>query len=41
MVNYPQQIAHARKLIEQGGHHDIVAKSLGVSQRTLYRWLEK
>lgn len=36
----PQQIAHARKLIEQGEHHDNVAKSLGVSRRTLYRRLE-
>ena len=33
----PQQIDHARKLIEQGEHHDRVAKSLGVSRRTLYR----
>lgn len=33
----PQQIDHARKLIEQGEHHDTVAKSLGVSRRTLYR----
>jgi DNA invertase Pin-like site-specific DNA recombinase len=37
----PQQVAHAQKLIEQGEHHDTVAKSLGVSRRTLYRWLEK
>lgn len=36
----PQQIEHARKLIEQGEHHDSVAKSLNVSRRTLYRWLE-
>jgi DNA invertase Pin-like site-specific DNA recombinase len=35
----PQQIAHARKLLEQGEHHDTVAKSLGVSRRTLYRAL--
>lgn len=35
----PQQVAHARKLIEQGEHHDTVAKSLDVSKRTLYRWL--
>jgi DNA invertase Pin-like site-specific DNA recombinase len=34
-----QQVSHARKLIEQGEHHDSVAKSLGVSRRTLYRWL--
>jgi DNA invertase Pin-like site-specific DNA recombinase len=37
----PQQVAHARKLIEQGEHHDTVAKSLNVSRRTLYRGLEK
>ncbi|HRW98667.1 MAG TPA: recombinase family protein [Cyclobacteriaceae bacterium] len=36
----PQQIAHARKLIEQGEHHDIVAQSLNVSRRTLYRVLQ-
>jgi DNA invertase Pin-like site-specific DNA recombinase len=36
----PQQVAHARKLIEQGEHHDTVAKSLYVSRRTLYRWLK-
>ena len=35
-----QQADHARKLIEQGEHHDTVAKSLGVSRRTLYRWIE-
>ncbi|MDD5459004.1 MAG: recombinase family protein [Phycisphaerae bacterium] len=35
-----QQAAHARKLIEQGEHHDTVAKSLGVSRRTLYRALK-
>ena len=33
----PQQVTHARKLIEQGEHHNTVAKSLGVSRRTLYR----
>jgi Site-specific recombinases, DNA invertase Pin homologs len=33
----PQQVAHARKLIEQGEHHDNVAKSLNVSRKTLYR----
>jgi DNA invertase Pin-like site-specific DNA recombinase len=33
----PQQVTHARKLIEQGEHLDTVAKSLGVSRRTLYR----
>jgi DNA invertase Pin-like site-specific DNA recombinase len=36
----PQQVSHAQKLIEQGEHHDIVAKSLGVSRRTLYRGLK-
>jgi DNA invertase Pin-like site-specific DNA recombinase len=36
----PQQVAHAQKLIEQGEHHDTVAKSLGVSRRTLYRALQ-
>ena len=35
-----QQAAHARKLLDQGEHHDTVAKSLGVSRRTLYRALE-
>jgi DNA invertase Pin-like site-specific DNA recombinase len=35
-----QQVAHAQKLIEQGEHHDTVAKSLGVSRRTLYRVLK-
>jgi len=35
-----QQADHARKLIEQGEHHDTVAKSLGVSRRTLYRALK-
>ncbi len=34
-----QQVAHAKKLIEQGEHHDTVAKSLNVSRRTLYRVL--
>jgi transcriptional regulator with PAS, ATPase and Fis domain len=34
-----QQVAHARKLIEQGEGHDDVAKSLNVSRRTLYRAL--
>ena len=37
----PQQVTHARKLIEQGEHHDKVAKSLGVSRRTLYRVLKE
>lgn len=32
-----QQVAHARKLLEQDEPHDKVAKSLGVSRRTLYR----
>lgn len=32
----PQQVAHALTLIEQGEHHDTVAESLKVSQRTLY-----
>lgn len=36
-----QQVAHARKLIEQGEHHDTVAKSLNVSRRTLYRALRE
>jgi len=36
----PQQTAHARKLLEQGEHHDTVAQSLGVSRRTLYRALQ-
>jgi DNA invertase Pin-like site-specific DNA recombinase len=35
----PQQVAHAKKLIEQGEHHNTVAKSLGVSRRTIYRRL--
>lgn len=37
----PQQVTHARKLIEQGEHHDTVAKSLGVSRRTLYRGIKE
>lgn len=37
----PQQVAHARKLIEQGEHHDTVAHSLKVSRRTLYRSLQE
>lgn len=37
----PQQVAHARKLIEQGERHDTVAHSLNVSRRTLYRALQK
>ncbi len=36
----PQQVAHARKLIEQGEHHNTVAQSLNVSRRTLYRALQ-
>ena len=35
----PQQVAHARTLIEQGERHDTVAQSLNVSRRTLYRAL--
>ena len=35
-----QQVEHAKKLMEQGEHHDTVAKSLGVSRRTLYRGLQ-
>lgn len=35
----PQQVTHAKKLIEQGEHHDTVAHSLNVSRRTLYRVL--
>ena len=34
-----QQVAHARKLIEQGEGPNHVAKSLMVSRRTLYRAL--
>jgi len=36
----PQQVEHAKKLIEQGEHHDKVAQSLNVSRRTLYRALQ-
>jgi DNA invertase Pin-like site-specific DNA recombinase len=36
-----QQVAHARKLIEQGAGPDDVAKSLNVSRRTLYRTLKQ
>jgi DNA invertase Pin-like site-specific DNA recombinase len=36
----PQQAAHAKKLIEQGEHHNTVAQSLNVSRRTLYRVLQ-
>jgi len=36
-----QQVAHARKLIEQGERHDTVAQSLKVSRRTLYRALQE
>ena len=36
----PQQVTHARKLIEQGEPHDTVAHSLNVSRRTLYRALQ-
>ena len=32
-----QQVAHARKFIEQGERHDTVAHSLNVSRRTIYR----
>jgi DNA invertase Pin-like site-specific DNA recombinase len=35
-----QQVSHAKKLIEQGEHHDTVASSLSVSRRTLYRALQ-
>ena len=34
-----QQIAHVHKLLEQGEHHNTVARSLNVSRRTLYRAL--
>lgn len=34
-----QQVAHARQLLEQGEHHNTVARSLHVSRRTLYRAL--
>jgi DNA invertase Pin-like site-specific DNA recombinase len=36
-----QQVAHARKLLGQGEHHDTVARSLNVSRRTLYRALQE
>jgi DNA invertase Pin-like site-specific DNA recombinase len=36
----PQQVEHAKTLLEQGERHDIVAKSMGVSRRTLYRGLD-
>jgi DNA invertase Pin-like site-specific DNA recombinase len=36
----PQQVTHARTLIEQGEHHDTVAQSLNVARRTLYRALQ-
>ena len=36
-----QQVAHARKLIEQGETPDNVAQSLNVSRRTLYRTLKQ
>lgn len=36
-----QQAYHAKKLIEQGEHHNTVAQSLNVSRRTLYRALQK
>ncbi len=36
----PQQVVHARKLIEQGEHLDTVAQLLKVSRRTLYRALQ-
>jgi hypothetical protein len=32
----PQQVAHARKLIEKGESPAIVAKLLGVARSTLY-----
>jgi DNA invertase Pin-like site-specific DNA recombinase len=35
----PQQVEHARELIEQGKHHKEVAKLLSVSLATLYRAL--
>lgn len=35
----PQQVAHARKLLEQGESPNTVARSLSVSRRTLYRAL--
>jgi len=36
----PQQVVHARTLLEQGEHPDTVAQSLNVSRRTLYRTLQ-
>ena len=36
----PQQVAHARTLLEQGERPDTVAQSLNVSRRTLYRTLQ-
>lgn len=36
----PQQITHARQLIEQGERHETVAELFNVSRRTLYRWLK-
>ena len=35
-----QQVAHARKLLEQGERPNTVARSLNVSRRTLYRALQ-
>ena len=37
----PQQIGHARKLIEQGKSHDTVAQSLNVSRRTIFLALQE
>ena len=37
----PQQVAYARKLIEQGEHHNTVVQSLNVSRRTPYQALQK
>ena len=34
-----QQIEHAKKLLEQGEHHDKVAQLFNVSRRTIYRVL--
>jgi len=34
-----QQIEHAKKLLEQGEHHDKVTQLLNVSRRTIYRIL--
>ena len=36
----PQQVEHAKKLIEQAEHHDTATQSLNVSRRTLYRSLQ-